>query len=112
MHVTVEHPYVGIPLFIHPVLAVIAEDGIMAEDYFAAVVPQFSVGTDPLEAGRVEILCLPEPVVVSGDQAQDSVQAREHLVGFGGTSPGKVSQDHHLIPGSYLLIPFPDHIFV
>ena len=65
MYVAVEHPHMGIPVLIPPVLAVVAEDGIVTEDDLPASVAKLRVGPDPFEAGGVEVLRFSEAVVVA-----------------------------------------------
>ena len=74
MDMAIEHVSLGTAVFHQLVLTVIAEDRIVAEDDFAAVVTQLCIGPDPFEAGSAVAFFGPVPVMVALDQAEMTVE--------------------------------------
>ena len=92
----VEHICARLAIFRPQVLAVVAQDRIVAEDHFALVVVQLRIGADPLEAGGVVAFLVAELVVVPLDQAQDAVELFQYPVRFVGLPQGKgVTAPHY-----------------
>ena len=105
MHMAIKHVYFGIPIFIHTVLAIVAHDGIMAEDHLSLIVLQFLIGLDPHKPTCVIVFVLQKPVVVSLDQIQASVEPLQQLIGFFRLSPRQIPQYNDLVILPHFSVP-------
>ena len=68
MHMAVEHIGSWVSLFIQPILPVITQDRIMAQDKLAPVVTQFLIGLNPFKTAGIVFFILQKRIVVSLNQ--------------------------------------------